>query len=75
MPLFRHAEKCGNLQRLLALRHQFGEGTSLVTLDFCCWDCPFDRFHLVQNAEHWWRKFDSKGRHRRSSPIARFFYG
>lgn len=72
MPLIRHAEEHSYVRRLLTFVRRFGEGTRFNAHDLCCWDRLFERFYLVQDAEHWWHKLDFEGRQRRNSSNVRF---
>lgn len=64
MPLLRHKEERSYVRGLSASVRRFGEGNRFDAIELCCWDCPFDRFYLVQDAEKWWLELDFKVRQR-----------
>lgn len=58
MLLLRHVGERIHVGILLVLVRQIRGGTRFDELDVCCWNGPFHRFHLFQDAEHWWRNPD-----------------
>lgn len=45
---------------------------TLILHDLCCWDWPFFRFYLIQDANRWCRELDFEGLQRRISLNAQF---
>lgn len=58
MQFLLYAEERSHVRRLLALVRRFGEGACFNVIDLCCRNGPFDRFYVVEDAEHWWVELD-----------------